>query len=237
MTRAHARLGPSSSSRWTQCPASIRLSQEIPERASGAAAAAGTLMHSVFERLLLNQEHLSPAEIEELSQLDFGEQRARQIIDQGVTAARVAMSRYKLSEFVTEVRVDPGRCIERDDFWGTADLIGADPHQRILLVGDFKTGRGRVDVRENKQLMSYALGSLELLNFTPERVILAILQPPLWGGNPAIWETSLMDLHAFEQYVKAQASLTDRIDTQPTPSEDACVWCPAKAVCPVWKAR
>lgn len=220
-----------------QCPASVRMSDEVPERASGAAAAAGTLMHTVFERLLLNQGHLNPNEIKELSNLDFDENRARLIIDQGVVAARTALARYRLAEFVTEVRVDPGQRIGRSDFWGTADLIGADPLHRILMVGDFKTGRGRVDVRNNTQLMCYAMGSLDLVNFTPERVILAILQPPVWGSNPAVWETSISELRTFEKYVMGQAELTDQFETPPTPSKEACLWCPAKVVCPVWLAR
>jgi hypothetical protein len=194
-------------------------------------------MHTVFERLLLNQEHLNSTEIETLSQLDFGEQRARLIIDQGVAAARTALSRYRLTEFVTEVRVDPGRRIGRCDFWGTADLIGADSERQVLLVGDFKTGRARVDVRNNTQLMCYALGSLDLVDFTPERVILAILQPPVLGSNPAIWETNISELRTFEKYVIGQAALTDQVETPPTPSKEACLWCPAKVVCPVWLDR
>jgi Protein of unknown function (DUF2800) len=147
MSSAHARLGPSSSSRWIQCTASIRLSENLPESVTGPAAAAGTLMHAVFERLLLNQGHLTTEEIEELSMLDVGEQRARLIIDQGVQAARQTLAHYRLSEFITEVRVNPGHRIGRDDFWGTADLVAADAQRRILMVGDLKTGRGRVDVR------------------------------------------------------------------------------------------
>lgn len=193
-------------------------------------------MHSVFERRLLNQEHLTHEEIEELSTLDVGEQRARLIIDQGVHAARQTLAHYRLSEFITEVRVNPGRRIGREDFWGTADLVAADAQRRILMVGDFKTGRGRVDVRNNTQLLSYGLGSLELLDFVPVRVIFAIFQPPLLGAKPALWETNLNAIQEFESLVSERASQTDRSDIEPVPSSDACQWCPAKSLCPSWRS-
>jgi hypothetical protein len=191
-------------------------------------------MHSVFERLLLNQEHLTPEEIEELSLLDVGEQRARSIIDQGVQAARQTLANYSLTEFITEVRVNPGLRIGRDDYWGTADVVGADAKRRILMVGDLKTGRGRVDVRHNTQLLSYGLGSLELLDFVPDRVVFAIFQPPLWGSKPALWETNLHVLKEFETLVSMRAHETDRHNVEPAPNSDACQWCPAKSVCPAW---
>lgn len=237
MSRSHARLGPSSSSRWLYCPASIQLAENIPETSAGPAAAAGTLMHTVFERLLLNQEHLTLDEIKCLRLLDVGEQRARQIIDQGVQAARHTLVQYRLKEFLTEVRVNPGRRIGRDDFWGTADVVGADAQRRILMVGDLKTGRGRVNVRNNTQLLSYGLGGLDLINFIPERVIFAIFQPPLWGAKPVLWETNFQALLDFESHVSVQAEKTDRPGIPPTPKDEACQWCPAKAVCPVFVAK
>jgi hypothetical protein len=194
-------------------------------------------MHLVFERLMLNQEHLTPQEIEELSLLEVGEQRARQIINQGVQAARDTLVQYRLKEFLTEVRVNPGRRMGRDDYWGTADVVGADAQQRILMVGDLKTGRGKVDVRNNTQLLSYGLGSLELINFIPERVIFAIFQPPVWGAKPAIWESNLQALLDFESHALVQAEKTDQLGVQPTPNAEACQWCPAKTVCPVFTSH
>jgi hypothetical protein len=231
---AHARLGPSSAHRWARCPASIRLAEQVPARPAGAAAAAGTLLHTVFERQMLGQSHLHAHEIELLAEFDVGEMRARMIVDQAVRAARSAMSRYQLTEFLLESRVDPGQTMARTDYWGTADLIAANADTRTLLVGDLKTGRGRVDAEANDQLLSYALGALELMAFEPQRIVLAIFQPVLLGDRPALWETGLDTLYLFRSYIAERAAMTDREGVEPEPSDEACQWCPARSICPAW---
>lgn len=230
----HARLSPSAAGRWLSCPASVRLSEQVPERPAGPAAQAGTLMHSGFERALLGVGHLTRSEVEALQQLGVSEERARQMVDQGVSAARSLLSRYHLTEFLTEHRVNPGARIKRSDFWGTADLIAACDGQGVLLVADFKTGRLPVEPQENAQMLAYASGCLDLLSFEPSRVVLAVLQPPVWGDQASVWETDLPTLHAFEAYAQTQAASTDLLDVTPNPSEAACQWCRGRAVCPAF---
>ncbi len=192
-------------------------------------------MHAVFERRLLNQNDFTADEFELLAELDVSELRARQIVDQAEVAARTTLQQHKLTEFLTETRVDPGVVIGRTDFWGTADLIAADPNTGTLLVGDLKTGRGRVEVEFNDQLLSYAVGAEALLEFTPHRVVLAVFQPPVYGNRAALWETTVETLRDFSRYASERARLTDVPSVEPTPSEEACQWCPAKAVCPVYR--
>lgn len=228
----HARLGPSSAYRWTRCPASIGLSEQVPPRASGPAAAAGGLMHAVFERRLLGQSDFHSDELAELAELDVSPARARQIVSQALVAAHGALAQYGVTEYLTERRVNPGGVVQRDDFWGTADLIGANQASRTLLVGDLKTGRGRVEVKHNEQLLCYALGALELIDFEPERIVLAIFQPPVFGERAALWQTDARTLQEFGVFVGQQAALTDQADLPPSPSTEACQWCPAKPVCP-----
>ncbi len=230
---AHARLGPSSAQRWLQCPASIFLSEKLPPKPSGPAAEAGTLMHDVFERRMLNQGDFSAKELDRLAQLEVSERRARQIVGDAITAAYTVLRRYGLEEFMTETRVNPGERLGRFDYWGTADLIAANADSGILLVGDLKTGRGRVDVEFNDQLLSYALGALALIDFKPRQIVLAIFQPPIHGGMPVTWETTLETVEAFAQFASKRASLTDDATTAPQPSQDACMWCPARSVCPI----
>lgn len=229
---AHARLGPSAASRWLQCPASVRLCEQAPPRSANNAAEAGTLCHGVFERLMLGQDHLRPEEVEALDCLDWGEAHARKIIDAGVTAARAALARYGIREFLTETRVNPGARFGRDDLWGTADLIGADKSSKTLLVGDLKTGRGRVDPAWNDQMLTYAVGALDLLEFVPERVVLVIIQPTILGTNPGIWATDMGVISQFEIFLRSKAAEADDPGTAPAPSASACRWCPAKTICP-----
>lgn len=229
---AHARLGPSSAHRWLRCPASINLSQLVPPRPAGKAAQAGTVLHSVYERRLQQLGDFRENELEQLLAFDWSEKRSRQTIDQALTATYTALEKYGLTEFLTEMRVDPGTTIGRSDFWGTADLVSADVTNGVLLVGDLKTGRGKVDVDFNDQLMSYAVGCLELLDFEPKRVVLGIFQPPVSGSHPALWETDFQTLKKFSDFAKHQAFLTDQIGLPPSPSAEACLWCQAKSVCP-----
>ena len=230
----HARLSPSAAGRWLSCPASVRLSEQVPERPAGPAAQAGTVMHSGFERALLGEGHLTASELEALKQLGVAPERACQMVDEGVSAARALLSRYRLTEFLTEHRVNPGARIGRTDFWGTADVVAACERQGVLLVTDFKTGRVPVPPEENAQMLAYAAGSLDLLTFQPSRIVLAILQPPVWGDQPCVWETDLATLHAFEAYAQTQAALTDSPNMALNPSEAACQWCRGRAVCPAF---
>lgn len=232
----HARLGPSGAYWWMQCQWGIQMQdKQIPgmsEPTSNPAADAGTCMHEVFERVLNGGDHLRPEEIEYLDTLDFGEKYCRKIIDQGVEAAQKTMRQFRTREFVTETRVNPGARIGRNDLWGTADLIAANERKRILVVGDLKTGRIKVDARRNKQMMIYALGALEEITFEPRDIILSIFQPPHYGNRAKHWATSIDVLHDFEKKVAHAAALTNNPRVQPNPSEEACRYCPVKKICP-----
>lgn len=232
MDAAHARLGPSSAHRWLRCPASIPLSETVAQRPAGSAAKAGTLMHGVFERRLLGLHDFTRNELESLRECEVAEPRARLIVEQAVVAAQSVMAQYQLKEFLTETRVNTGALMGRSDFWGTADLIAADAQSKTVLVGDLKTGRGRVDVEYNDQLLAYAVGALELIDFIPQRVVLAIFQPPVLACKAAVWETTPGILDSFAAFASAQAALTDDPSASPSPSQAACQWCPARSVCP-----
>jgi len=227
----HARFSPSASDRWVACIKSITLSEAIPAQPSGSAAAAGSLMHEVFERLLLGQDHLRPAEIEELDIYDFSEKVARKLIDEGVQAARASLKQHKIKDFLTERRVYPGRRINCDTLWGTADLIGACEHSKTLLIGDFKSGRGLVRAEFNSQLAIYALGCLDLIDFVPEKIVFGIYQPAIRGVNPDTWVCTLEDLLEYEKTIAEKIAMVDDPDLKPEPSPEACRWCPARFTC------
>jgi hypothetical protein len=228
----HARLGPSGAHRWMGCPLSVRLSEQVEIKPAGTAAAAGNIMHTAFERRMLGQGDITQQEILELGFLDIGQSKAKLIVDQGVEAAYKVLAQFGIDDYLCEQRVDPGQFIGRTDFWGTADLIGANESNKTFLVGDLKTGRGRVDPQFNEQMLSYALGALDLIDFVPERIVLAIIQPPLLGATAAVWVTDIQTLEKFKEFARAQAAFTDDLECQPNPSTEVCQWCPAKSICP-----
>jgi len=233
---AHAKIGPSAFERISLCPASIRLAQGLPERPAGTAAIAGTLLHEVFERVLLGGDGLFEDELEALEHLDFGADYSRRLLDGAVSAARSVMEPFGIDEFLTETRVQCGRDEGPSSaMWGTADLIGANEKTRVLLVGDAKFGSGVVPAEFNYQMLSYAVGARRIISFEPQKVVLAIFQPAVLKATPKVWVTDNSMLDQFEDHIEEVCTLVESPDTQPTPGATQCKWCPARPACPALK--
>lgn len=129
-----------------------------------------------------------------------------------------------------------GDCLPVETF-GTADLVSVIPRTDgsfMLFVGDLKTGRHRVEAKENKQLMLYALAILaklkRLYNITLVR--LAIFQP--YCGGPSEWDITPEGLAIFQKFASKRA--IEALDVYYggkknlkaghfKPSADACQWC------------
>lgn len=121
--------------------------------------------------------------------------------------------------------------------FGTADLVAVIPRTDgtfMLFVGDLKTGRHRVEAKENKQLMLYAMAILaklkRLYNITLVR--LAIFQP--YCGGPSEWDITPEGLDIFQKFASKRA--IEVLDVyfggkknlkanHFKPSADACQWC------------
>jgi len=117
--------------------------------------------------------------------------------------------------------------------WGTSDavIIRGD----TIHVIDLKYGRGvEVSPVENPQFMLYALGALrayrDMLEET-RRVKMTVFQPRI--NNVDTWEITVEDLEAWRDKVArpaARKALTGE-NTEFTPSESACKFCPAAGIC------
>lgn len=122
--------------------------------------------------------------------------------------------------------------------FGTADLVAvqelANTDEHILIIGDLKTGRHRVDAKENKQLMLYALGVYRRLkrryNITVVRLV--IFQP--YAGGASEWDISVEGLELFAKFAQKRALLAldayfrGKKNLKPSdfkPSVDGCQWC------------
>jgi len=230
----HARLSKSASHRWILCPASVRLSEQVPERPSGPAAKAGTIVHAEFERIARGgTRELDHAVIAAVEELGYSGDWAREQLKTSLTALGRLLQRYGITHIALEHKVSAGKRIERADLWGTCDVAGLNEAGDVLLISDLKTGRGFVDPMGNTQLGLYALGVLAMLD-EPERVkrvVLTILQPII-ARDALVWECSLEELLAFEETVRAAAAMTDDPEVEPNPGPEQCRWCPARKVCP-----
>lgn len=255
----HALLSPSGAKKWLSCAASLACEKDIPNTSSKAAVL-GTAMHTIAE-MHLNQYIKGtalPLEREVGAYvLDEGKGQIKALISQMkgavlITADMIEQVR-KYTDYCKaiidvatyaklEMRVNltevlhPG--YEGVETFGTADLVAiqelANSDGHMLIIGDLKTGRHRVEAKENKQLMLYALGVYRRLkrryNITVVRLV--IFQP--YAGGASEWDISVEGLELFAKFAQKRALLA--LDAYSRgkknlkasdfrPSVDGCQWC------------
>lgn len=255
----HALLSPSGAKKWLTCPASLACEKDIPNT-SGKAAVLGTAMHTIAE-MHLNQyikgtalplerevgayvldegkgqikALISPMKGAVLITADMIEQ-VRKYTDYCKPIIDVATyAKLEMRVNLTEV-LHPG--YEGVETFGTADLVAvqelANTDGHMLIIGDLKTGRHRVEAKENKQLMLYALGVYRRLkrryNITTVRLV--IFQP--YAGGASEWDISVEGLELFAKFAQKRALLAldayfrgkkNLKASDFKPSVDGCQWC------------
>lgn len=255
----HALLSPSGAKKWLSCAASLACEKDIPNT-SGKAAVLGTAMHTIAEvhlnayirgtALPLEREVgayvldegkgqikalISPMKGAVLITADMIEQ-VRKYTDYCKAIIDVATyAKLEMRVNLTEV-LHPG--YEGVETFGTADLVAvqelANTDEHMLIIGDLKTGRHRVEAKENKQLMLYALGVYRRLkrryNITVVRLV--IFQP--YAGGATEWDISVEGLELFAKFAQKRALLAldayfrgkkNLKASDFKPSVDGCQWC------------
>lgn len=264
----HAGAGPSASERWINCTMSLSASREFLETLSpnqqrtyaGAnlAARQGTTAHAVSEAKAnhmlgrIDDAELDNALLDLSIVPDEGEayddemdeytneyvDLIRQYVDER-GAERVLIER-RVSAAIPLAELHEGEVYM---VHGSADCIGLPTEDTPdLLVADLKYGEGiDVEVEDNTQAMTYALGALDLLTDDEgnlitdvETVTIVIAQPRL--GGIKVWKTTLDELFDWRDDVLSPA-LTRALygrDEGATyePSKTACQFCPARGRCP-----
>lgn len=255
----HALLSPSGAKKWLSCAASLACEKDIPNT-SGKSAVTGTACHTIAEvhlnayirgtALPLEREVgayvldegkgqikalISPMKGAVLITADMIEQ-VRKYTDYCKAIIDVATyAKLEMRVNLTEV-LHPG--YEGVETFGTADLVAvqelANTEEHMLIIGDLKTGRHRVEAKENKQLMLYALGVYRRLkrryNITTVRLV--IFQP--YAGGASEWDISVEGLELFAKFAQKRALLAldayfrGKKNLKPSdfrPSVDGCQWC------------
>lgn len=236
---AHAKFSPSASHRWLQCPGSVRLAAQYPDTGSPEARE-GTFAHAVAEqclRLGVDAETFRGTSRDGFTVTD-------EMIDavnryRGAIREAMLVDGIDARELRVECKVDiAAECS------GTADAVLLAPLRQRIHVFDFKYGKGhRVSAERNPQLLLYAHGVVRKfagLGFGPDAVVvLHIVQPRLGLSNcDQQWQITVGALAAWErQTVAAAMAEASRPDAPLRPSDEACLFCPAKADCPARKAE
>ena len=219
-------LRPSAAARWIACPASVQLSAKMPRGEAGAAAQRGTAIHSLSESCFLTSstpEEWLGIDVEGVRMDDEAITYARKHLDY-IETEELRLGNVFVEQFVTAYESPAVRVA------GTADVLGWSDDTGEFVIGDLKTGRGYVDA-DSDQMRIYALGGMRLAKKQFRTVTMTIVQP-VHGVNRHHTMT-VPDLLRWEAEVlipAVQAAMSTSAEA--VPSEAACQWCPAKAICP-----
>ena len=228
-------VGGSSAARVLNCPASVRLSKEIPRQPASSYAQEGTAMHAIMEQMLLTED-MDPMSFVGLTIEDVKITRDHitDLVMPAWEATDEAFTRFDIDEFEPEAQVHfqsiPGA-------FGTCDIFARGRDDLVVLL-DYKFGSGvLISPVENKQLMFYAAAAVEDPNFADwwtgdldQPIKVGIIQPAQ-EHTLATWQTTVREVTAFTMELMLAVDKAEKPHVGPNMG-DWCRWCPAAAVCP-----
>lgn len=234
MSNGHAILSPSASDRWMTCPASVRMSRDLPPGEDSVYAREGTQFHTLAE--LASRHRLLGGDEGEFKRdyldwvLDTDEDwQEDQLVylEQFIEYLQTCLAEEEGAQLYLEVKVDTGI----PGCWGTADVIIV--YSNRMRVIDIKYGAGyRVSAINNSQARLYGIGALNTVVEDPlkiDTVTNTIWQPRM--DNISEETLTRRDLLKWRDSVKPVAALALSEDAPFNPTEDACRWCPVAGEC------
>lgn len=233
----HAKLGPSSWDRWSNCPGSVTLCEGQPNTTSRYAAE-GSVAHEIADRVLRGEIGHAGALLDTMFQQEGYDILVDEEMVEAVTLY-VQIVRDHTSYDGTlfpEQRLPIGHMTGETDAEGTSDAVIFD--QGRMTVVDLKYGKGvRVNAEGNGQGRMYALGALQKFAGVYEinDVEIMIVQPRIEDGISSEILT-IGELEEHRDIVELAAARTV-IDDTLVPGEKQCKFCPAKGICPALKAE
>lgn len=230
---AHSKISPSAIARVLACPKSVKLCEGMADKPSEYAAE-GTSAHSCCEAKLCKA--LGKATDEDITKLPYfdGEmdEASTEYTKYVLGLAEEAKSTCPDPLVLVEQRLDLSKYIPGG--WGTADAIVC--MDGTLHIVDFKYGNLPISAGDgengNKQLLCYALGALDILDFLYDikEVELHIFQPR--RNNYSNWSTSAENVRKWGEEVLKPIVAKALNDAEPDwNAGEHCRFCRAKAVC------
>ena len=221
-------VGGSTAKRVINCPASVKLVQQMPPQPESEHAARGTLLHNVIAELL--EFDKKPEQC--IGATYKSQTLTQELIDEKIIPALEALDEIdpeKQMEYMVETRVGFGDFLP--NVFGSTDLLGRKGKRAVVL--DWKFGDGvLVDPENNPQLLFYAAAAMR----TPaaqwvfegvDEIECIIVQPPAIRR----WVTTPARVKEFEQELLYAVRLSSWPEP-PMQEGDHCRWCVAKPICP-----
>lgn len=231
MPDIHAKLSASGSAKWINCPGSVSLESEFPDKSSEYASE-GTLAHSLCElKLNLALGNITKTkytrDVKKLGEIPADME------DYTEGYKDFVMEKYRAKNSPTiavEVRLDFSKYVPGG--FGTGDAVIATDDE--IEVIDFKYGKGvRVDAEENSQLRLYGVGALAEYEYLyePQKVTYTIYQPRI--DNVSVWTESVEDLTEWAENTAAPCAESALKEDAPCIAGRYCDshFCKARAVC------
>jgi hypothetical protein len=219
--RFHAKLSASRVPRVALCAGSLLAEDALPAEPSGEAAAKGTAIHELAERILTGQPlpDDAPAVLVEVAQ------KYAHVVTEQTKGSKRRFVELNVTDALKTIHPWLG---------GTADYVAVGGG--VLTVVDLKTGRNEVDPEWNPQLLTYALGaSIALKAPANVKVRLAIFQPDCGGWNE-FW-CAYPDLMDWRDSLLSVANRAMQTNAPRTPTPEACKYCRARVHCPELQAQ
>lgn len=227
----HMKFSPSGAHRWLRCPGSIRECSGVEDKPS-VYSAEGTAAHDIAATCL--EDGLAAEEFvnHEVSADGFDFVCDAEMVEHIQTYLDVVRG-LKAGMLWVEEEVKHG-------LWkgvgGTADAIVLSKGGTELHVIDLKYGAGRwVDVKENSQLMIYAICALRSLADECSDVGLVhmhVVQPRHHKGGHSTFTMTRKELEEWNKTVLGDGvKAAARKDAPLIPGETQCQWCDVRETC------
>ncbi|WP_419638482.1 DUF2800 domain-containing protein [Thiolapillus sp.] len=249
---SHSEISPSNAHRWMRCPGSVKLLRKVPpETESSEDASLGTRKHALMAQFaMLFQSSLSiglhptdvvaadflsgqPLMSDEIDEFGFGTQLVE------YAEHLMCNPKYGGGPVRTEIELPLDLSSVAPGMRGTADAVIYSHDDTTIEIVDYNSGSYPVTPRGNEQLMLYLIGALQMTSDGLCKYegghIMTIAQPSVENG-PLSFRSVTVSTDTLREFLfAAQNKATEaRILKNPLrqPSNVACQWCRAKAICP-----
>lgn len=246
MPGVHAKLSASGSELWLNCPGSVHMREQFPEKGSSVAAQEGTIAHAMGAFLIDNQADLESSDEGKklLKEAENFYEEHPELTDsvQDMASYMGDYSDFVLDEYtkakaecddaalMTEQRIDYSKYVKGG--FGTSDVIII--YDNNIEIIDLKYGKGvPITAVNNPQIRIYALGALEVFGdiYDFETVRMIIYQPRLSSITEE--QMTVKDLLQWAKDVVAPGAKKALAKTKTYNPGPWCTshFCPGAAVC------